>query len=232
MSPIDESSNIISSLSSFAWKGGAFFTGIVSVALGMLYVKQDSLLYFPEIGGVPRRPQSNPRRYRNPSEYHMTYENHLIPTSDGATIHCWLLLQQSHRHDPQSKIPPTIIFFHGNAGNIGLRLPNAAQMYHKLQANVAMIEYRGFGDSSDHPPTESGLKLDSEAALHFIASYMNEKYNYSTQQSHLFIFGRSLGGAVGFHLADYAERVGIPLPGLIVENTFISIGKRFFNPLF
>ena len=31
-------------------------TGLVVVAGGVLYVKQESLLYFPEIGGVPRRP--------------------------------------------------------------------------------------------------------------------------------------------------------------------------------
>jgi hypothetical protein len=38
---------------------------------------------------------------------------------------------------------PTIIFFHGNAGNIGLRLPNALQMLQYLNVNVLLVEYRG-----------------------------------------------------------------------------------------
>jgi len=208
-----------SSVSSFLLRCGSIITGIVSFALGLLYYKQDSLLYFPEIGGVPKRPGSNPRRYRSPSEYNIPYESHMIPTSDGASIHCWLLLHPSSASETRKK--PTILFFHGNAGNIGLRLPNAVQMYHKLQANIALVEYRGFGDSSDHIPSEAGLKLDAEAALHFIHSYWIEKLC----TSNIYIFGRSLGGAVGFHLAQYAERNNISLSGLMVENTFLSIGK-------
>lgn len=206
----ESTSNFVGTLVSMALKFGGVFAGVASLALGLLYVKQESLLYFPEIGGIPRRPRSNPRRYRSPKEYGIAFESFMIPTTDGASIHCWLLQQQDG-----SK--PTILFFHGNAGNIGLRLPNANQMYHQLGVNVALIEYRGFGDSSDHQPNEDGLKLDAEAALEFIQAKL--------PQSKMYIFGRSLGGAVGFHLAQYAERKGIFLAGLMVENTFLSIGK-------
>jgi fermentation-respiration switch protein FrsA (DUF1100 family) len=112
---------------------------------------------------------------------------------------------------------PTIIFFHGNAGNIGLRLPNAIEMYRQLNVNVLLVEYRGYGDSDDVAPSEAGLKLDSEAALQFISTHPQ------IDSSRLFVFGRSLGGAVGFHLAHYAELNSLPLAGIIVENTFLSI---------
>ena len=36
-------------------------------------------------------------------------------------------------------------------------------------------------------------------------------------------FGLSLGGAVAFHLAEYAQQYKLPLAGLLVENTFLSI---------
>mmetsp|Transcript_603 Transcript_603/g.1093 ORF Transcript_603/g.1093 Transcript_603/m.1093 type:complete len:396 (+) Transcript_603:161-1348(+) len=193
---------------------GSVGVGMVAIVAGILYAKQESLLYFPEIGGIPRRPSSNPRRYRSPSEYSIPFETHMIRCEDGVSIHSWLLLH------PNSKAQrkPTIVFFHGNAGNIGLRLPNAHQMYTQLDANVLMVEYRGYGDSDSVKPTEGGLKLDAEAALEFITSHPQ------VDSQRIFCFGRSLGGAVAFHLAKYAEKYHKPLAGIMVENTFLSIG--------
>lgn len=190
-------------------------TGMVAIVAGLLYAKQESLLYFPEIGGIPRRPASNPRRYRSPSEYNIPYESHMIPCDDGVSIHSWLLLHPNSKE----KRKPTIVFFHGNAGNIGLRLPNAHQMYSKLDANVLMVEYRGYGDSDTVKPTEQGLKLDAEAALNFISAHPQ------IDPHRIFCFGRSLGGAVAFHLAKYAQQYQKPLAGIILENTFLSISK-------
>tara|TARA_B110000305_G_C19219833_1_gene530003 strand:+ start:66 stop:605 length:540 start_codon:yes stop_codon:yes gene_type:complete len=157
---------------------------IGSITLIALYFKQNSLLYYPAIGNIPRRPQQNPSGYRSPSEYNLPFEDHMIKTADNVNIHAWLLI-----HDETPQLKPTIIFFHGNAGNIGFRLPNARSMFHSLNVNVLMVEYRGYGNSDDAEINEAGLKTDSEAALHFI---MNHKLLAS---STIFIFGRSLGGA-------------------------------------
>lgn len=189
--------------------------GLVAVAAGFLYYQQDSLLYFPEIGELKRSPKTNPRRYRSPREHNLPFEEHHIECQDGVRIHSWLLLQP----DSKRKRSPTLIFFHGNAGNIGLRIPNAIQMYQNLQCNILMVEYRGYGDSDLVKPNEAGLKLDAEAALRFISSH------HSVDNSRLFVFGRSLGGAVAFHLAQYAESNSLPLAGVIVENTFLSISN-------
>mmetsp|Transcript_21360 Transcript_21360/g.35320 ORF Transcript_21360/g.35320 Transcript_21360/m.35320 type:complete len:393 (-) Transcript_21360:119-1297(-) len=210
-----DGSTILDSVIPFVWKLGSVVVGLVAIAAGFLYVKQDSLLYFPEIGGIPRRPRQNPRRYRSPQEHGLPFEDHKILCSDGVSIHSWLILQ------PQPKKVPTLIFFHGNAGNIGLRLPNAVQMYQHLKCNILMVEYRGYGDSDTVKPDEAGLKLDAEAALRFIHS--NTHGGVDTTQ--IYLFGRSLGGGVAFHLAHYAEKHSIPLAGLIVENTYLSISK-------
>jgi pimeloyl-ACP methyl ester carboxylesterase len=45
----------------------------------------------------------------------------------------------------------------------------------------------------------------------------------SIDPSKLFLFGRSLGGAVAVHAADYARRHQLPLAGVALENTFLSI---------
>lgn len=200
------------------WNVGTVVVGLVAVLVGLLYVKQDSLLYYPEIGGIPRRPSQNPRRYRSPDEHQVPFETHMIRCEDGVRIHSWLMLRRKADSSDNNKIP-TIVFFHGNAGNIGLRLPNALQMLQYLNANVLLVEYRGYGDSDDAQVNEAGLKLDSEAALKFIRTHP------LVDPNQIFIFGRSLGGSVAFHLAHYAERNGIPIAGVIVENTFLSIAS-------
>lgn len=112
-----------------------------------------------------------------------------------------------------------IVFIVLKHRNIGIRLPNAAEMYN-LRANVFLVEYRGYGDSSPgFKPSEAGIKSDSEAALRFIAKHPN------INPSKLFIFGRSLGGAIGVHVAQYAEQNDIPLAGLMIENTFCSVDR-------
>jgi pimeloyl-ACP methyl ester carboxylesterase len=196
------------------WRISSLAVGLGTVVAAILYFKQDSMLYFPEIGGIPRRPSQNPRRYRSPSEHQIPFENLQIQCADGVSIHAWLLMRE-----PEKTNLPTLIFFHGNAGNIGLRLPNAMQMLQYLNANILMVEYRGYGDSDSVTPSEAGLKLDAEAALEFILKHPK------IDASKVFLFGRSLGGAVAMHLAQYAEEQKLPLAGVIVENTFTNIAN-------
>lgn len=146
-------------------------------------------------------------------KYQIPFESHNIPCADGVSIHAWLLLRDKNR----SSQLPTILFFHGNAGNIGLRLPNAMEMMQYLNVNILMVEYRGYGDSDSVRPNEAGLKLDAEAALRFILKHPD------IDAASIFLFGRSLGGAVAFHLAQYAEEQKLPLAGVMVENTFTNI---------
>ena len=146
----------------------------------------------------------------------------MIKCDDGVTIHSWLLYHPSS--SSPNKDRPTIIFFHGNAGNIGLRLPNAIQMYHYLQANIWLVEYRGYGDSDDAVVNEKGLKLDAEAVLKYAHDANNNMMlSNNVDVTKLFVFGRSLGGAVAFHMAKYAQVSKYPLAGVLVENTFVSI---------
>jgi abhydrolase domain-containing protein 13 len=209
------------------WKGGGIAVGLAAVVAALLYAKQDSLLYFPEIGGLPRSPRQNPRGYRSPSERGVdAFEDCRIRCDDGVEIHAWLLqytvpsgpnFSQALRPRSADHKAPTILFFHGNAGNIGFRLPNAVKMMQETKSNVLMVEYRGYGDSDTVPPTEAGLKLDAEAALNYCLEHP------LIDSDRLFLFGRSLGGAVAFHLAKHAQDKGIPLSGIMVENTFTSI---------
>lgn len=207
---------VFSVASSLLFKVSKVSVGLAVILGAVLYVKQESLLYFPEAGGIPRRPDQNPRGYRSPAERQIPFEEHMIPCADGVSIHSWLLLKTT---DGRTVAPntPTIIFFHGNAGNIGLRLPNTIQMLQYLDANILMVEYRGYGNSDSVTISEAGLRLDAEAALNFAIQHK------SIDSNRIFVFGRSLGGAVAMHLADYAAKNNLPLAGCMVENTFLSI---------
>lgn len=167
--------------------------GLVAIVGGILYIKQDQLLYFPSIAGLPRHNQDNPRGYRSPADQKVAFEEARIPCTDGVRIHAWLLWAMQGQDASQA---PTILFFHGNAGNIGLRLPNAINMLLHLGVNVLLVEYRGYGDSDDVPPTEAGLKLDAQAALEWIQRHRK------VDSSKIFVFGRSLGGAVAIRTQD------------------------------
>jgi len=205
-------SYLMSTLTTVIWRSSQLAVVLGSLLATLLYFKQESMLYFPEIGGIPRRPRDNPENYRSPAEHRIHFEDVKIPCSDGVSIHAWLMLRT------EAKNPlPTFVYFHGNAGNIGLRLPNAMEMMRYLNVNVLLVEYRGYGDSDSASPNEAGLKLDGQAALEFARKHPK------LDPSKIFLFGRSLGGAVAFSLAQYAQQKQIPVAGVIVENTFTSI---------
>ena len=87
----------------------------------------------------------------SPSILRLPYESHFIQTIDGVTINVVLIKQDP---DKISSVP-TIVYLHGNAGNVGHRLQNVHEMYHYLSCNILLVEYRGYGLSKGSP-SESG----------------------------------------------------------------------------
>ncbi|KAL0586780.1 hypothetical protein ABG067_003624 [Albugo candida] len=99
--------------------------------------------------------------YRHPREYDIEHEDVMIPNEDGIRIHVWLLKQSN------SLGYPTIIFFHGNSGNIGFRLPNAIQLFRNVKCNILLVDYRGYGHS-EGVPSEIGLQMDAKVLILFL----------------------------------------------------------------
>eukprot|EP01038_Epipyxis_sp_PR26KG_P012548 gene12548-16827_t len=199
--------------------------GLILSVLALLYFNQDRLLYIPNPPGFPKTPAENPESMRSPADWTITgeqvqtvnnkeeripYEEHFIQTSDGQSIHVWLLLQ---KHDTENT--PTLIYFHGNAGNMGFRLMNAVEMFVKVKINILMMDYRGYGSSSG-TPSEAGLNIDAQAVLQFAMKHPK------LVNSQLVCFGRSLGGAVSVSLA---HKFPNNVSGIILENTFLSISE-------
>ncbi|KAG5675296.1 hypothetical protein PVAND_005208 [Polypedilum vanderplanki] len=180
------------------------FLILCSIAFALFYSIQDNFLFFPDIG-------LHRTCVQVPSIYSLPYETVYIKTRDKVSLHAYFI-----RH-PEAKgnACPTIIFFHGNAGNIGGRLINASGIYNHLQCNILLVEYRGYGLSSGNP-TEKGLYIDGRAAVDYLFT------RHDLDHSQIILFGRSLGGAIVIDIAA-DPNYGTKLFACIVENTFTSI---------
>ncbi len=105
----------------------------------------------------------------------------------------------------------TLLFLHGNAGNVTnhfqIAMPLAEQGF-----RVFLPDYSGFGLSEGKATRRTVLK-DAESAL----GYMNDSLKIPSKE--LFIYGQSLGGNLAGHLASiYPECFS----GLIIEGAFNS----------
>lgn len=109
---------------------------------------------------------------------------------------------------------PTIYVLHGNAGNIGHRLPFCRLLADHVRCNLFLVDYRGYGRSTGIP-CESGLYADAQAGLDYLLSRSD------IASDRIFVFGRSIGGAVAVHLST-CQKNNL-LRGVIIENSFTSL---------
>ncbi len=159
-----------------------------------VYLSQDRLLF---LAGVPGR-----EIQATPAERGLDYQDLRLHTADGETLHAWLI--------PAPQRRATLLFLHGNAGNISHRLDSIA-LFHDLGLEVLILDYRGYGQSTGRP-SETGLYRDAEAAWRYLTRSLGR------QPAEIVVFGRSLGGAVAAWLAQRTR------PGaLIIESTFSSL---------
>lgn len=167
---------------------------VYAVLLLMLYLFQPRLVFLP---GLPGRALT-----ATPDLVDLEFEEVYFETADGETLHGWWL--------PHERPRATVLFHHGNAGNISHRL-DTLRIFHDLGVNVLIYDYRGYGRSSGSP-SEEGLYLDARAAW----DWLTETRGIVSEK--IILFGRSLGGAVASELATQ-----VPAGGLIVESTFTSV---------
>lgn len=159
-------------------------------------------------------PASSRTDLPRPSQFGIRdFEELVIPTDDGEKLSAFYI--RAPRGHKNSKV--TMIMFHGNAGNIGHRLPIARMIINTIGCNVFMLEYRGYGLSTGEPD-ESGLNHDAQTGL----TYLRERAE--TRDHQYLVFGQSLGGAVGIKLVAKNQSRG-DIAGLILENTFLSMRK-------
>lgn len=147
-----------------------------------------------------------------PAVINLPYQEVSLNTRDGERLHGWYL--------PHEGAEYTLLFLHGNGGNISHRLLSL-QLFHELGLNVLIFDYRGYGQSTGEPD-EKGLYADAQSAWLYLTGQRG------IAPEHILIFGRSLGGAVAVNLAAREQAAA-----LILESTFSSAGDMagVFFPL-
>ena len=185
-------------------------SGIAFFASGLLYYKQNDLIYPRYLPSGANTNEGVPR----PTQFGISdYEDLRLPTPDGETLGAFFIRPSNNGLARNV----TILMFHGNAGNIGHRVPIAKVLEENLGCHVLMLEYRGYGMSTG-TPNEEGLMVDAQTALDHIR---NRKDIKGTK---IVVYGQSLGGAVAIQLVAKNQEAHDVI-GLILENTFTSIRK-------
>lgn len=184
-------------------------SGLAALGSSLLYFRQNDLIYPSNIPAGARTEVPTPDHFNLQNA-----ESIKFPTPDGETLHAYLL-----RPPPNlsPRINITLLTFHGNAGNIGHRLPIGKVLSESLGCHVFMAEYRGYGLSTGSP-NEDGLSIDGQSALDFIRNHEE------LRKTNIVLYGQSLGGALAVKLLQTNQQVG-DIAAVILENTFLSIRK-------
>lgn len=120
----------------------------------------------------------------------------------GPRLHAWWIPAEASRG--------TLLFFHGNAGNLSGRGVWARALA-SLGVDVLLVDYPGYG-RSEGQPTGPGVHLTAEAA------WDHAVHQLGVDPSRIIAYGKSLGGAAATHLAA-TRKVG----ALVLQSAFTSI---------
>lgn len=138
-----------------------------------------------------------------PSDFGLKYKEVSIVIGDGRTLRGWYILSNKHTDK-------NIIYLHGSKGNTSLYLGGIKQL-HKVGANILIVDYEGFGNSSGKVSIKNTIK-DA------IAMYDYLIYNHLAKPEDISLFGYSYGGAVAIELALRRK-----VHAILLESTFSSL---------
>ena len=160
------------------------------IVLTYIYLFQRNLLYHPSDNSYQR------------DEINFDYKEIFIQNKKGIKLKAWL-----HEKDLVNK--KTIIFFHGNAGNLRNRNYKLNELS-KFDVNFLIVAYRGFSGNQGKP-SELGLYEDARSTLDWLKIK-------GVKEKNLILYGESLGTAVAIETAQNKD-----LAGLSLESPFTSM---------
>ncbi len=173
--------------------------GVWAILVAVMFLFQSSFIFFPSRDIMA-----------TPSEAGLRYDPIEIHTADRERLSAWYV------RAPRARA--TVLFLHGNAGNISHRIM-ALQTLQRLDLDVLLFDYRGYGKSTGSP-SEQGTYRDALAAWEYLT------VTQGIPADRIVSFGESLGGAVATWLATRHSPAG-----LILESTFTSMQElagRFY----
>lgn len=170
--------------------------------LALMYVFQRSLMYFPDPARTPPGSAGLPEAAEV-----------VLTTADGESLVAW--------HVPARESMPVILYFHGNAGALDLRVARFRWLIAEGYGLVA-LSYRGYGGSSGKP-SEAGFLLDADAAYQFTAA------RYPARR--VVLWGESLGTGVAVALAATQEAGALILDAPFTSAADVGAAAYPFVPV-
>lgn len=165
----------------------------------VLYALQRSFIYLPA--------KVTPQRAAFGAE---DMEKVELQTEDGLSLLAWYKAARQGM--------PTLVYFHGNAGHIGYRMPIARKLM-EAGIGVLLVEYRGYAGNPGRP-SEKGFYRDGEAAMQFLSKR-------GLQPEEMVLYGESIGSGVATYLA-----VNLPVCAVVLQAPMSSLTRiaRFHYP--
>ncbi len=160
------------------------------VVIIFVYFYQRNLLYHP-----------SENNYQNDT-IQFNHQEIFIKVNDEIKLKSWII-------NKDLKNFKTLVFFHGNAGDLSNRIYKLNEL-DKLNINILLISWRGFSGNEGYP-TEKNLYEDAEAAI----KWLNKK---KVSNSQIILYGESLGTGVAVEIGAKNN-----FNSIILESPFTSI---------
>lgn len=169
------------------------FLFLIIILVGFFFftkILQKNSIFFP-VDNIASTPQ----------DFNLPFEDIYFETEDGLKLNGWFISNDNASF--------TLLFFHGNGGNISHRLHKISQLQ-KLGLNIFLIDYRGYGRSQGSPSV-AGIYEDAKASLNYL---IEEK---KIKPDNIILYGESLGTSLAVKLAATNK-----LGGVVLEGAFSS----------
>ncbi len=168
----------------------------------IVYIFQRNLLYHP----------SSPSHFtQNVKEEGLIHKVEIININvkENINLNGWF-----HFKDINKK---TILFFHGNAGNLENRIYKL-NLLGNLDLNFLIIGWRGYSGSTGKP-TETGLYEDAKSAIEWLISN-------GIFEENIILYGESLGTAVAIEIGQNKKFAGVILEAPFTS--MIDLGQKYY----
>ncbi len=165
---------------------------IYLLLLTFIYLNQRNLLYLP-----------SENNYLD-DKINFQYEEYFIEVEDNIKLKSWLIKKDLKKYK-------TLLFFHGNAGNLFNRTYKLNR-FNELDLNILIISWRSFSGNPGEP-TELNLYEDARKAV----KWLNEK---DVKSENIILYGESLGTGVAVEIAQSNK-----FNSIILESPYTSMEK-------
>ena len=165
---------------------------IYLILLTLIYINQRKLLYLPSENNYLDDP------------INFNYNEFFIEVDKDVKIKSWLIEKDLKKYK-------TILFLHGNAGNLFNRSYKLNRL-NELNLNVLIISWRSFSGNSGKP-NETNLYGDAKKAV----KWLNER---GVETKNIILYGESLGTGVAVEIGQTNK-----FNSIILESPYTSMIK-------